>query len=239
MKSLKLFLTLSILATLLWGAETEVVAKRTFTSNTYVSDNGQYKMVVHPYPVNYLEGEQYLPIPEGEESKYYTEQARSQMASFKSGNIGLAIAKSTVGSLGAWGASCQKIGGVTSYINDQDGSFGLGLDYIDSDNWSKDRIIDEWMFRNLDPDYIIDSTIYEITLTSTYLNSGSMTIQWMFLGWDYNWNCNPEEEYNAIGNGSQYGAITLTGNSSSTQIKRIKWNAGSTFCDTLQHYWLD
>jgi hypothetical protein len=105
-------------------------------------------------------------------------------------------------------------------MNDNDSPFELGINYYDSDNWYKYRILDGWLFQNLELGYVIDSTIYKITISSATVSSGDLTIQWMFMDWYYNWNTDPQQEYIAIGNGEQLGSITLTNDITTTQTKK-------------------
>ena len=78
MKCFKWFFSMCLLISLIYGSDKEIVSKRTFTSNTYLSSSGQYRQVIYNYPVNYYENGQYLPIPNNEDGQHYTEIAFTQ-----------------------------------------------------------------------------------------------------------------------------------------------------------------
>jgi hypothetical protein len=235
MKCIKALLISFLVVVAMFANEKEIISKRTFTSKTFVAENGQYKQIVYPHPIHYLENGQYIPIPEGDDLEYYTELAVSQLNMMKNNSSSRSLAKSiNNSSLGAWGTIWLKDNGNESYMNDNDSPFELGINYYDSDNWYKYRILDGWLFQNLELGYVIDSTIYKITISSATVSSGDLTIQWMFADWYYNWNSDPQQEYNAIGNGEQLGSITLTNDITTTQTKKIKWNSGSGLSDSLQ-----
>ena len=233
MKKFRVLLVLLICFVVVFGSETEIVSKRSFTSKTYSVDNGQLKQVVYPYLIHYLLGSEYVLIPEGESADYYRELASSQMKKTTSKFDNFLMTTSSTGSPTLGKKYIENVCDIT-YNSDLNYPFYLGRIYSDSDDWSTYRVLNNWNFSSFNSDYVIDSTIYELTMPAGMINSDNLIIQWMFSGWTYEWNCDDEDEYDAIGDGVQLGTITIDNGFSSSQTKTIKWNSGSGLSDSLQ-----
>lgn len=233
MKVFRFILIVSICLIFIYGSETEIVSKRTFTSKTYSVGNGQLKQVVYPEPIHYLSGSTYLPIPAGEDADYYRNLALDQMKkttnASKSNNFLMSTASTGSPTLGKLGI--ENVGG-TTYNPYYDYPFYLGKLHNGS-SWCKYRVFNHWNFGSLNSDYEIDSTIYEVTMPAGVIESGNLTIQWMFASWDYVGD-GLDDQYDAIGDGVQFGTITIDNGFSSSRTKTIKWNAGSGLSDSLQ-----
>lgn len=219
-----------------FGNETEIISKRSYTSKTYSLDNGQLKQVIYPYPIHYLSGNRYEPIPEGEDSDYYRNLASDQM-NRSDDKFGPSRTNSSINNynLGAWEAIYYSIDGNTYYMNNSNTPYSIGNGYTNEYNWWRHRIFNQWVFQGLNTEYLVDSTVYEITMSSGVIYADDVTIQWKFLGWDYLWDSDPEEEYDAIGDGDQIGSIEIDEGFGSQKTEKIKWNSGAGLSEIIQN----
>lgn len=237
MKNFRVLLVLLICFVVVFGSETEIISKRSFTSKTYSVGNGQLKQVVYPYPIHYLSGNEYISIPEGQDTDYYSDLATSQMKGPGDKFGGPSRTESSISNsgYGGHGMIYDNDDGTPTYFTDSESSYLLGMSYYFPSTWTKYRMMYNWHFLYLVEGYVIDSTVYQITLSSANLTLDDLQIQWMFVDWDYNWIQGEASEWDAVTNGNQIGTITLTDDISSSQTKKIKWNSGSGLSDTLQN----
>jgi hypothetical protein len=232
MKSFRLFLILSICLIFTYGSETEIISKRTFTSKTYSLDNGQLKQVIYPFPIHYKEQGQYIQIPENNQKDYYMNLALQQQ---KNGDKKILSINSINSSIG----DSPDGNYVVHDPNDQLFPYYI---YTDGTPWvgkqssgSSSRINNYWSIGPLDTDYIVDSTVYSITMSEAVIPSGnSLTLYWMGIGTYLSFS-DAQDLWKKIGDATQLGSITLNSSFTSSQTRTITWDEGIGISDSVQY----